>query len=489
MSLNTNLSPEDESRLTAYALGELGAADHAQIEAVLQSNEAARQFVDSTRATAAMLTNAFAAEPAPVTDDLRRRALFERAAQPVQDEIYRVITHPAVNLRQRRIERLAVAAAIAITTAALTLICTSLFQRDRARHLASATTQPGALPLPSPFIPPAFVEPAESIVQFNAHSPREMVAIGSSEHPIVGDTPTGIQTAVWMAPIFSSATGPTRDMPATVTLTTENAFLDAAHHPLSTFFFTANGPSYQHIRQVIEARQTVWPYTVRIEELVNFFPYAYAPPDAGQSFAASIEVNSCPWQSQHRLVRIGLKAGDGQAEKIVAENLDIRVEFNPRQVQSYRLLGYDRRAIAQLISDPGKRNQIKAGRQVTALYEIVPQQHDAKLSTEPLRYQKPPELTAEAQSDELATVRLNYAEPGGGPRAITFAVVEGSAQPSADFNFAAAVAEFGLLLQKSPHKGAASYDSVIALAEASQAGDLLGERAKFIGVVRLAKRL
>src|SRR5262249_38648869 len=52
-----------------------------------------------------------------------------------------------------------------------------------------------------------------------------------------------------------------------------------------------------------------------IEELVNYFPYRYAPPSGGDDpFAAHVEVGECPWNPEHRLVRIGLK-GEELAEK------------------------------------------------------------------------------------------------------------------------------------------------------------------------------
>jgi Ca-activated chloride channel family protein len=63
------------------------------------------------------------------------------------------------------------------------------------------------------------------------------------------------------------------------------------------------------------------------------------------------------------------------------------------------------------------------------------------------------------------------------------------ANASADFNFAAAVAEFAMLLRDAPARGEASMASVIAAAEAGKGRDVTGERAGFIELVRKAEAL
>lgn len=88
----------------------------------------------------------------------------------------------------------------------------------------------------------------------------------------------------------------------------ENAFLAAAQEPLSTFSIDVDTASYSNVRRYINKGELPPKDAVRIEELVNYFPYDYAPPqNAEDPFAAHIELAACPWKPKHRLARIGLK--------------------------------------------------------------------------------------------------------------------------------------------------------------------------------------
>jgi len=88
----------------------------------------------------------------------------------------------------------------------------------------------------------------------------------------------------------------------------DNAYLAVAENPLSTFSIDVDTASYANMRRFLKGGQRPPRDAVRIEELVNYFPYRYAAPkDAATPFAASMEVASAPWNPTHRLVRIGLK--------------------------------------------------------------------------------------------------------------------------------------------------------------------------------------
>lgn len=89
--------------------------------------------------------------------------------------------------------------------------------------------------------------------------------------------------------------------------TPENPFLTVAQNPLSTFSVDVDTASYANVRRFLRGKRLPPPAAVRIEELVNYFPYRYAPPTGGAPFAAHMEVASAPWAPDHRLVRIGLK--------------------------------------------------------------------------------------------------------------------------------------------------------------------------------------
>jgi len=101
----------------------------------------------------------------------------------------------------------------------------------------------------------------------------------------------------------------------------ENGFRRVADHPLSTFSVDVDTASYANVRRFLQSGSLPPVYAVRIEELINYFPYDYLAPTDGLAFAASMEVTSAPWAPQHRLVRIGLKGREVTTGSRPAANL------------------------------------------------------------------------------------------------------------------------------------------------------------------------
>jgi hypothetical protein len=274
----------------------------------------------------------------------------------------------------------------------------------------------------------------------------------------------------------------------------ENPFQDAARSPVSSFPFHPQDNSYAAVTEALAAHHLPARGSVRIEELVNAFDYGYAAPTDGRAFAAYTEVASCPWQPKHRLVRIGLRAREEADPSLkVADDLHVSVEFNPRRVSAYRLIGFDRRLSTRPADTAPTHQDVRAGQALTVLYEVIPNV-SATPTTNPLKYQDPPHPTKAGLSNELLTLNLRYALPqrqGGGPR-VEQAICMDDPKPyvdaSPDFRFAAAVASYGLILTDSPHKGTCSYDEVLALAQ-SASFDLDGERAGFCDLVRHTRQL
>jgi Ca-activated chloride channel family protein len=189
----------------------------------------------------------------------------------------------------------------------------------------------------------------------------------------------------------------------------------------------------------------------------------------------------------------------------IAKDVKIQVEFNPAQVAAYRLLGYENRIMAakDFKDDTKDAGEIGAGHGVTALYEIVPTAAADKspVIAEPLKYQPKdtvaakPEAPAEAgpASSELLTLKLRYKEPTGDtsqerafPLEDTGTTFENA---STNLRFAAAVAEFGMLLRSSEHRGQASLAHVTATAAGALGADPGGLRAEFLDLVREAGAL
>ena len=146
----------------------------------------------------------------------------------------------------------------------------------------------------------------------------------------------------------------------------------------------------------------------------------------------------------------------------VAKDVKLQVEFNPEKVKEYRLLGYENRRLeAQDFEDDTKdAGEIGAGHTVTALYEIVPAEEGEKVEN----FLKYSEVVTNG-SDEWLTVNIRYKEPDGEEsRLLQYPVGEETytGNPSEDWYFAAAVAEFGLVVTDSKYKGNASLEHVKA---------------------------
>jgi Ca-activated chloride channel family protein len=460
----------------------------------------------------------------------------------------------------------------------------------------------------------------------------------------------------------------------------ENPFLEAARAPLSTFSIDVDTASYSNTRRFINEGQLPPRDAVRTEELVNYFSYDYPQPAGDAPFSVEAEVAECPWNTQHRLVRVGLQGrkvsteqmppanlvflvdvsgsmnewrklplvksglrtlaeqlsardrvavvvyagssglalpstpgdrkdeiigaverleaggstnggegirlayrvaeqnfirggvnrvvlatdgdfnvgvtgdeelvslieekrrggvslsvlgfgagnlndsmmekladkGDGnyayidsesEARKAlgeqaagtlltIAKDVKIQVEFNPRLVAGYRLIGYENRLLAarDFNDDRKDAGEIGAGHTVTALYEVVPAgQKVENPGVDELKYAQPAESPGGTGDGELMTVKLRYKEPDGdASKPLNVGVLDARtsySNASADFKFAAAVAEFGMLLRGSRYKGQASYDSAAELARASLGADLQGRRAEFVKLVESARSL
>jgi Ca-activated chloride channel family protein len=180
----------------------------------------------------------------------------------------------------------------------------------------------------------------------------------------------------------------------------------------------------------------------------------------------------------------------------VAKDVKLQIEFNPAQVQAYRLIGYESRLLQEeeFNDDTKDAGEMGAGHNVTAFYEVVPVgvSFSAAGSIDPLKYQKNekvPEKPVYTGSNELLTLKLRYKEPAGNSsKKMELPVVDDKMnRVSSDFRFAAAVAMFGQLLGNSEFKGDASYEKVIALAKTALENDEQGYRREFVRLAETVK--
>ncbi|MEO7725595.1 MAG: von Willebrand factor type A domain-containing protein [Chthoniobacterales bacterium] len=188
----------------------------------------------------------------------------------------------------------------------------------------------------------------------------------------------------------------------------------------------------------------------------------------------------------------------------IAKDVKIQVEFNPALVASYRLIGYEKRILRKedFNNDKIDAGEIGAGHTVTALYEVVPVGAETNPAAsvplvDPLKYQggptpSPAFRTAKRPQEEMLTVKLRYKEPEGETSKLLERpfVDDGKAFANAapDFKFAAAVAEFGMILRQSEFKGQGSLGAVAEWAQEGKGADANGYRAGFLELARKAQR-
>ncbi len=157
----------------------------------------------------------------------------------------------------------------------------------------------------------------------------------------------------------------------------------------------------------------------------------------------------------------------------IAKDVKIQVTFDPKSVQSFRLIGYENRVLAHkdFEDDTKDAGEIGAGHTVTALYEIVPK-------------------GAGAGPTHVADVALRYKMPDGATSKLVETKVvdagEAFSSASTDLRFAASVAGFGMLLRGSPHKGDLTFSKVVDIANGATGDDADGHRREFVGLVMKA---
>jgi Ca-activated chloride channel family protein len=186
----------------------------------------------------------------------------------------------------------------------------------------------------------------------------------------------------------------------------------------------------------------------------------------------------------------------------IAKDVKIQIEFNPAFVKEYRLIGYENRTLAKedFNDDTKDAGELGAGHTVTALYEIVPAgSWESQSNVDALKYQKTmPKKSFFTDKNEIMTVKLRYKEPNVNTSKLIQQTLKqtnngfGSVwqqQQNDNLIFASAVAEFGMLLRASAHKGQASYQNVMQRIQASAYVDLWGYKNELLSLVQKAAML
>lgn len=87
----------------------------------------------------------------------------------------------------------------------------------------------------------------------------------------------------------------------------ENGFFQTLSQPQSTFAIDVDTASYSNVRRLIRSGVKPPKGAIRLEELVNYFPYEYKEPNSDKPFSVSTEIADCPWAKGHQLMRVALR--------------------------------------------------------------------------------------------------------------------------------------------------------------------------------------
>ena len=386
--MNPNQISPDDPRLTLYALGEMEAHEQAGFEKLLAQDPAAREVVAEIRALAGTVTAALEQEPMEAAPKPAGKVLrFPQAYFAISGlaaACFAVFFVLWQNEQQLKQQTHLIEIPLTASQEAKDGPASSAGAVAGIEPTASAPVVTMALAEPVNRIPVQSAPPMQDSYRSASNVARAEVAMDAAaadegraradyfarkserERQSIATMQKAKLSAPPPAAIHLSGTERAATAEA-YAHQTDNAYQRVADHPLSTFSIDVDTASYSNVRRFLNGNQLPPADAVRIEELVNYFPYDYAPPTGNAPFAASLEVAEAPWAPEHRLVRIGLKGREvGEAQRPAANLvflLDVSGSMNepnklPLLKQSLRLLANrlrpdDRVAIAVYAGSSG----------------------------------------------------------------------------------------------------------------------------------------
>jgi Ca-activated chloride channel family protein len=118
----------------------------------------------------------------------------------------------------------------------------------------------------------------------------------------------------------------------------ENEFRTPLVAPLSTFSADVNTASYSNVRRFIMQQNQLPPKdAVLLAELINYFPYRYPPATGDNPVSLTLDIAPCPWKSEHKLVRVGVRAKEISTDDMPARNLVFLVDVSGSMSTENRL--------------------------------------------------------------------------------------------------------------------------------------------------------
>jgi Ca-activated chloride channel family protein len=356
----------NDPRITAYALGEIDdPKERKEIEEEVATSEELQRAVDEIRAMGSLLTEGLAAEPAPQLSEFETARMEEApTAKPEAEKnlLNRILTWPALS------------AAVAAAVLAMVLVPQGLLyysaEKEAVEEVQRADREADVLPeavlLPEPPPPVEAAGKAGPVIEklelamnepemkdevfelspFSVTADTDLHATAAA--PVAGNrvrskaaSAEGMavpQIAVCMAAPEERQGWNTESYD----VVEETDFRSPLVAPLSTFSIDVDTASYANVRRFLNQGQLPPADAVRIEELINYFPYADKPPvksldEGGDPFAVHMAQTAAPWNTDHRLLRIALKGYEMPWEERPASNLVFLMDVSGSMNDSNKL--------------------------------------------------------------------------------------------------------------------------------------------------------
>ena len=310
--MSTQPFSPDDPQLPAYAVGELDEAERAAVEARLRDDPAARAAVEAIRATARQLETALAGEPLPEVSPVRpasRRRLgrifrypqFYFATATLAAACFVVL----VAVRGPEAPPPPIAMPVAALRQAEAVATAAKAERSEPPAPVSAVAAVRENEARARTIGPAPVATSELLAEFKVDATKDYGAlkakasrIGMEIQRLPASAGRGVHYGMTSDAVMSTEA---------YAYQAETGFVEVAQTPLSTFAIDVDTANYANVRRFLNQGRLPPVDAVRIEELLNYFPYRYAPPTGADPLGVTLEVAAAPWAPGHRLVRVGLK--------------------------------------------------------------------------------------------------------------------------------------------------------------------------------------
>jgi len=368
-------------RLTAYGLGDLGAAEAAEIERLLAdpAQSEARRQVEEVRRVAAALKADAAEAGGTRSADLRRTVVAAATAprptwpadmsEPPFPPVVHMPSHPPVAPTARRspwgmlatLGSLAAAMLVAVTLFPLRQQAGQRASVQRSTRQAenaapqdavaqSAIRERSSLPVAAaPASPASPAAPVGSLARRLDKGERRAASGALLPRGIVGMPAPHMEPDRERTEILSQGEG--------YAAVAESRFVTPREQPLSTFSIDVDTASYANVRRFLVGGRLPPRDAVRIEELVNYFRYAYPQPEGDVPFSVTVDAAECPWKPGHRLVRIGLQGRDIDRGARPAGNLVFLVDVSG-SMQAANKLALVKQALAMLVEELTENDRV-----------------------------------------------------------------------------------------------------------------------------------